>query len=256
MEPMDLNNFNLESPLNTILNFPDLYFDTENENESLDELLTYLNAIDEDSKSIDISNNSTDTPEPTQTGQGMPAYTLTFRNERHFAKKAAIERIYDVKFNEQWQGKSLIELHNSLIDMFDDILKQARGSLNDNDLVTVVIRHEQLTNSIVVPLRRIDEINALVILSHIEKVLSSYNELKLNESFESTIGLIDMPKGAGRYNITNPETDAYNKRSMVFIKNIDHMCLARSLAVCFSKAHQVTNRVGLSSGHSYWDRLV
>ncbi len=86
--------------------------------------------------------------------------------------------------------------------MFDDILDQARGDLAGNDLGRVVIHHEGLQDPIVVPLQPWDNLDADVVMGTIEKVLNSKQDLPVNESFEITVGTIDLPKGSGRRRIT------------------------------------------------------
>ena len=50
----------------------------------------------------------------------------------------ARDTTFKVKFNEQWRGgEKLLDIHNKLHDMFDDLLSEARG--HDADLGRVVI---------------------------------------------------------------------------------------------------------------------
>ncbi|XP_067669969.1 uncharacterized protein [Haliotis asinina] len=124
--------------------------------------------------------------------------------------------------------------------MFDDVLRQARGNLQDEDLARVVLHHQTLQYPIVIPLRPLEELNADVILSHIENVLKSHNNLALDDSFDIDIGFLDMPKGGARHNISNVEESVKEKLSIVEIKNKDNMCMARVLAVSLVKVHRVS----------------
>ena len=104
----------------------------------------------------------------------------------------------------------------------------------------------RLENPIVVPLRPLGELDAGVILSHLSNVLKSHNDLPLSDSFEIDIGMIDMPKGG--HKIYNVQESIHLKNSIVRISNVDSMCLARSLSICFAKSHVTTK--------SEWDALL
>ena len=63
-----------------------------------------------------------------------------------------------------------------------------------NDFGRVIIQHEGLHDPIVIPLQPWDEINADVVMGTIEKVLKSNQNLAVDESFDITIGSVDLPK--------------------------------------------------------------
>ena len=127
--------------------------------------------------------------------------------------------------------------------MFEDILDEARGDLKGNDLGRVLIHHDGLQDPIVVPLQPWDRLNVDVVMGQIEKVLNSYQDLAMNESFEITIGTINLPKGSGRRPITSLEGDKNSiqiKRSLVTIDNDDQLCMARVIGVGWGKLNQCT----------------
>jgi hypothetical protein len=101
--------------------------------------------------------------------------------------------------------------------------------------------YNSLENLIVVPLKTLYQLTSDRILTHLSNVLTSHQELKLDQSFNVDVGVIDMPKG-GRYNVTNVDRSLLQKKSIVEIKNRDVLCLPRALAVSFVKAHQVPQR--------------
>ena len=127
--------------------------------------------------------------------------------------------------------------------MFEDILQEARGDLAGNDLGRVVIHHDGLHDPIVVPLRPWDRLNVDVVMEHIEKVLNSHQELSVNDSFDITIGAIDLPKGNGRRPITSLLGDKNSiqiKKSLVTIDNNDQLCMARAIGVGWAKLNLCT----------------
>ena len=127
--------------------------------------------------------------------------------------------------------------------MFEDILDESRGDLLGNDLGRVVIHHDGLQDPIVVPLQPWDRLNVDVVMGQIEKVLNSHQELAINESFEITIGTINLPKGSGRRPITSREGDKNSiqiKKSIVTIDSDDQLCMARAIGVGWAKLNRCT----------------
>ncbi len=171
-------------------------------------------------------------------------YTIRKKSERAYAKNAAVDRTYQVKVDEQHSGEKLKDIIGGLHRMFDDILDQARGDLAGNDLGRVVIHHEGLQDPIIVPLQPWDNLDADAVMGTIEKVLNSKQDLPVNESFEITIGSIDLPKGSGRRRqitrLTGKDNSLYLKKSIVTIENDDNLCMARAIGVAWAKLHRCT----------------
>ena len=80
-----------------------------------------------------------------------PPYAVHKKGERTYKKNLAKDTTYNVKFNDQWQGKRLQDIHKELQNMFEDVLQQVRT--HDADLGRVVVNHPNLFNPIVVPLQ-------------------------------------------------------------------------------------------------------
>ena len=172
---------------------------------------------------------------------GTPGYQLIKRRERVFAKNKAKDTSYEVKLNPKWEGKKLKNLHEELRDMFNDVLQRARGQLANNDLGRVVIHHEGLDAPIVVPPRPLENLNADTVMSHIENVLTSNQDLSVGSSLKVTVGIIEMPKGGAFRRITNLEEDLIKKTGVGVIRNKDNMCMARAIARSWAKLHKVSN---------------
>ena len=80
-------------------------------------------------------------------------------------------------------------------------------------------------------------------MGQIEKVLNSHQELAMNESFEITIGTINLPKGSGRRPITSLEGEKNSihiKKSIVTIDNDNQLCMARAIGVGWAKLNRCT----------------
>lgn len=173
-----------------------------------------------------------------ETGSSGLRYTIRKKSERTYAKNAAVDRTFLVRIHQDHRGQRLIDIRRGLHQMFQDLLDQVRGDLAGNDLGRVIIHHDGLQDAIVVPLRNWDRLNVDVVMEHVEKVLNSRQELAVNDSFEITIGTIDLPKGGVRRRITCLQGDDNSikiKTSLVTIENDDQMCMARAIAVCWAK---------------------
>ena len=71
-------------------------------------------------------------------------------------------------------------------------------------------------------------------MGHIEKVLNSRQVLDVNESFEITVGTIDLQRGGARKPITSLQGDKNSiqiKKSLVSIENDDQLCVAREIGL-------------------------
>ena len=74
--------------------------------------------------------------------------------------------------------------------MFDQVLNETRGDLAGNDLGHIIIQHEGLHNTIIIPLQPWDDINADVVMgTTIGKVLNSNQNLTVDEIFDWFGGL-------------------------------------------------------------------
>lgn len=109
---------------------------------------------------------------------------------------------YEVKISERWWGKRLADIQKELHDMFGDVLNQATEGLSDQDLGRVIIHHDGLNNNAVIPLQKLQDLNAGVIMEKIESILQSEENLPADDSFYITVGTIQQPKGGGRARIT------------------------------------------------------
>ena len=123
-------------------------------------------------------------PNNDQIGAGHVPYIIDHSGTRTFAKTAAIEKTYRVRFNDQWRGRRLTELKRQLYRLFEDLLAKARQDINDNDHLRIIIRHQALNQAAVVPFQAAGEMNVNKILDKIESLLQSEESLAVDDSFE------------------------------------------------------------------------
>lgn len=140
--------------------------------------------------------------------------------------------------DEQYHGQQLWEVRQGLHNLFQDDMKQARGSLSGNDLGRLVIHHDGLHDPDVVPLQVSDTLEANKAMATLEIVLNINQELSINDSFDITMGTVDLPKGGTRWRITRikgPKNSLGLKKSIVTIEKDDHLCMARAIGVNWAK---------------------
>ena len=130
--------------------------------------------------------------------------------------------------------------------MFEEVLDHARGDLAGIDLGRIVIHHAGLHDAIVVPLQPWETLNADTVLAIIEKVLNSNQDLSIDDSFDISVGSIDLPKGSGgpRRHINKlkgKNNSLQLKTSIVTIENEDKLCMARAIGVSRAKLKRCTS---------------
>ena len=149
------------------------------------------------------------------------AFKIEKIGEKQFSKTKAVDRHYKICIDPQHlNGKKLTDMHNELHDMFERALKDVKQNLQGNDLGRVVIHHPSLNHEIVVPLRPLDELDADAILENVENVLSSNENLPMDEDFDVSIGSIELPKGGGKNTYIS---DLHSNNSIMKKKSIGYI---------------------------------
>lgn len=125
------------------------------------------------------------------------SYTFQKVNERTYQKNKAIDRHYVVKLNSDLvrEKKRVLDVQGELSQMFGAALQDATDNLSDSDFIRVVIHSDSLITNIVVPLRKIEHMTPQVILDHVNHVLTSHEDMPLDESFFLDIGTVQVPSG-------------------------------------------------------------
>jgi len=120
-------------------------------------------------------------------GADQDPYVIERSGVRTFARRAATDTTYRARFNDQWQGKRLVDLRRQLYRLFEDLLARGRQGVAENDLLRVVIRHEALNHAVVVPIQAAGGMNVDKIMSKVENVLQSVENLTVDESFQGLL---------------------------------------------------------------------
>ena len=197
---------------------------------------------DDDSQNLEELEESTESQD-SNIGPNIDAYLIEHRQDKIF-KNGVIDHIYDVKFNELWQGENISDILTQLNKMFQHLLTKGREGMADNDLLRIVIQHSCLDGGpIIIPLTTWAKINVEDIMNIIESTQNSKQTISIDSSFEITLGSIELPKG-GHSGIPITSTmghknSIYKKRSMIEISNKDNMCMSRAIVMAWGKTvHQ------------------
>ena len=181
-----------------------------------------------------------------ETNQSQLSYKFEKIGEKTF-KNGVIDRHYRVKFDphQSLDGKNLSSMHEQLEDMFDDVIDQASANLNDNDLMRLIVHHPDLTNNIHIPLRKVENLSGHDVLEYVENVMSSHQNLDMNDSFNVDVGTMELPKGGTRLPITSlagADNSIERKRSVIEVKSSDNSCLPLAVGIAFATANRVTTQ--------------
>ena len=185
-------------------------------------------------------------------------FDIEWRNNRLFGRRvvrryrnAATDFSYEVVFDDaQWEGRRLLDMSREMDRVWTGLVERVLGDgAHTDDLIRLHISHDVLTHGdIIVSLRRIKDMTPDAIWGSIENILQSYQTMAFDDSLRITVGVIRLPRGAGRAKMTNREESITSKKSVVRIENTDMMCMARALVVC-EGYHQ--HKSGIISPYEY-----
>ena len=153
---------------------------------------------------------------------------MTKTNVRRFAKSMAVETDYTFRLRDDLRGRKLQDFYRDLDSTFRRILDRT-----DGDLTKVTLKHPALQNPIEVPPQR--DLTPRTILDHIQKSLTSHEDLDADEQMTVTVGSIRLPSGEKGTGITNLGRDLADKKSVVRIVNDECLCALRAVAVGYCK---------------------
>ena len=199
------------------------------------------------------SNSEEDELECEQTGRGekrkaenqnveqeQDYYQIKPIREHHSQKFNMTAKNYGVHFNNVLDDVDLLESRRRTYGIFDHLIKDVTDGMNPNDQVRFVLSSKQLQTPIAIPFCSLEELTTEKVLSHVEKVVQSNEEFRLNTTVSIDLIRVEMPQGSGRSKRTtlNIRDHLKKKGSVVPINNKDDLCLARALAVSIARIEQ------------------
>ena len=201
------------------------------------------------------SNSEGDELEYEQTGRGekrkaenqneeqeQDYYQIKPIREHHSQKFNMTAKNYGVHFNNVLDDVDLLESRKRTYGIFDHLIKDVTEGMNPNDQVRFVLSSKQLQTPITIPFCSVEELTTEKVLSHVEKVVQSNEEFRLNNTVNIDLIRVEMPQGSGRSNvkrdIVNIRDYLKKKGSVIPINNKDDLCLARALVVSIARIEQ------------------
>ena len=199
----------------------------------------------------EASNSEEDELEHEQTGRGekrkaenqgveqeQDYYQIKPVREHHSQKFNMTAKNYGVHFNNTLDDVDLLESRDRTYDIFQHLLEDVTKDMNPNDQVRFVLRSNQLQSAISIPFCSLEGLTVEKVLSHVEKVIQSNEEFRLNTTVNIDVIRVEMPQGSGRCKRTtlNIREHLKKKGSVIpIINNNDNLCLARALAVSIAR---------------------
>jgi hypothetical protein len=172
------------------------------------------------------------------------AYALLEHRRRYVIKYGVEEIVYKVKFNDEWEGRTLNDIHGDMYSMFETVLNKVKAKYDDGVRCRVYLRHDDLQHDkpLFIALRPITTMTADTIMNALIKILNSNQTLKIDKSLIIHIGIMDLPRGGGfkkltRRNAADVFNEKFEKRSILVIpKNKEQpTCAARAVIVAMAR---------------------
>ena len=169
--------------------------------------------------------------------QEQDYYQIKPVRDHHSQKFNMTAKNYGVHFNNVLDDVNLLESRNRTYGIFDHLIKDVTEGMNSTDQVRFVLSSNQLQTPISIPFCSLEELTTEKVLSHVEKVVQSNEEFRLNTTVSIDLIRVEMPRGSGRLKRTTLNIREYlkKKRSVIPINNKDDLCLARALAVSIAR---------------------
>ena len=212
------------------------------------------NVISSDSEDDDpiptINDERSNNEEDEQTGRGVKRkaekqneeqeqdyYQIKPVRKQHSHKFNMTAKNYSVRFNNVLDDVDLLESRKRTYDIFDHLIKDVTKGMNSYDQVRFVLSSNQLQTPIAIPFCPLEELTTEKVLSHVEKVVQSNEEFRLNTTVNIDVIRVEMPQGSGRSKRTslNIRDHLRKKGSVISINNKDNLCLARALVVSIAR---------------------
>ena len=173
-------------------------------------------------------------------------YTIKTVSERKIEKFKTTATYYKISVNDI-EERELSNILKILRKLFQSILDNVTQHIPSTDLVRLSIDNSQLDFPIILPFMRRTDLTVNRVLSEIERVLQSYQEFVLDETFGMELVHVHMPSGSGskRKPYVNFHRFLDEKKSVLQIRNSDELCCARAIVTAIARIEK----------HPYWENI-
>ena len=166
-------------------------------------------------------------------------YEIQTVRKRYSKKFGMTATDHIVQFNNGLHNVDLLESQERTHAIFHHLLEDVTTGMSPNDQVRFILRSDQLQTPISIPFLPLEKLTTEKVLSHVEKIVQSNEEFRLNDTVTIDIIHVETPQGSGKSrvkrDIVNIREYLKKKKSVIPINNKDDFCLARALAVGIAK---------------------
>jgi len=163
-------------------------------------------------------------------------YDIKKIGERKIEKFKSMATYYKVNIKDM-EVDGLPNILKTLKQVFQSILNDITHMIPDMDLVRLFIDNPELDFPITLEFMQRRELTVDKILSEIERVLQSYQQFVVDETFNIDLVHVQNPHGKG--NPKKPYVDIakllHNKGSVIQIRNNDELCCARAIVTAIAR---------------------
>ncbi|MCW4344201.1 MAG: hypothetical protein N0E48_12745 [Candidatus Thiodiazotropha endolucinida] len=173
-------------------------------------------------------------------------YDIEKVSERKIEKFNTTASYYKISVKDL-EVKGVPEILKSLKQLFQSILDHIARDIAPQDLIRISMDNPELDYPIVLPFMRRSLLTVDRMLSEIERVLQSFEEFVLDQTFGIEFVHVHMVKGSGhkRKPYVDIERLLGDKRSVIQIQNRDNLCCARALVTAMARVQN----------HPQWDSI-
>ncbi|KAB0799442.1 hypothetical protein PPYR_07322 [Photinus pyralis] len=186
-----------------------------------------------------------------QVGRGVPRRFLVLsEGERVIKKFNLTAQQLTIKFDDAEPNEAPLEwLKKSLTALINYITK--RRSVSDR-IGLMLTNSEFPDNPLGFSFRRIDQLNANVMLKTMDKVMQSNKAFFSSDALRVDVSLITLPNGKGRQRMTGVTFEEFSQRKhgIILINNNDTLCLARALVTAIAFRTNSIDLPYLKVGHA------
>ena len=156
---------------------------------------------------------------------------------------------HTIRFNNNVSDLDLLESYQRTQQIFEHLLNDVTAGINENDQVRFVLRSTQLETPISIPFMPLHQLTTERVFSHVQRVVQSNCDFRLNDTVNVDIIHVEAPQGSGRKkprSTLNVKEYLHKKKSVICIENNDDLCLARALVVAIAKVENASNYKNLT----------
>ena len=184
-------------------------------------------------------------------------YNIEKISERKIEKFKTTASYYKITVNDL-EVRGLQEILKALKKLFQSIINNITADIPPNDQIRMSMDNPELDYPIVMPFMRRSVLTVDRILSEIERVLQSYEQFVLDETFGVEFVHVHLLKGSGQKR--KPYVDIsrllHNKKSIIQIRNKDELCCARALITAMARVQNHPQWNNIRLGHKIQEQLA